>query len=123
MTQTQYLPLPSMPHAHWLVQAALLPTVCVAVAACELARFAAIVASDGITQPRPLDAYFPAEQLTCLNPYDPGAQPFTQVSKPATQFVALVEPSLAEFGPVQSTSVRSTPAVTLSMSACVSDPL
>jgi hypothetical protein len=43
-----------------------------------------------------------------LNPYEPGAQPFRQVSKPLTQAVA-VDPVFAEFGPVQSMSVPTDP--------------
>src|SRR4051794_38677145 len=109
MTQTQNLPSLSLPQAHWLVQAPLPVTVDVAMLLFVLASFEAAVASAGMRQDElPGSEYLPPEQVSCLNPYEPGAQPLRHVSKPLTQLVA-VEPVLAEFGPVQSTSVLADP--------------
>jgi hypothetical protein len=104
MTHMQDLPAPSFPQAHCVVQALLLVALVAAPAALLVpANFGAVAGSAGKPQP-PLSMYLPALQTACLNPYEPGAQPFKQESNPGTHAVA-VAPTFTEFGPVHRTSV------------------
>ena len=83
----------SVPQAHWVEQVVFLVTavvVAVALVAAPANSWAFAVESvAGRHAPVAALVYLPPEQVSCLNPYMPGAQVLRQVSKPGTHAVAV----------------------------------